>query len=108
MRCGRMWRRVRYGSSAMVAAAIAAAGVLASCGESDSNKAAYQACLASGKRPASRVANAQLAGIDKATFGLMQDSSISVNIPYTLDGRNGVLQCSVLKQQDGSLKNQFE
>jgi hypothetical protein len=82
---------------------------LAACGGGGAaEKAAYDGCLASGKKPGSKVAAAQFGAQDKATFGFMQDSSINVRIPYTLNGQPGVWECSMVKQSDGTYKNQFD
>ncbi|MGE0095302.1 MAG: hypothetical protein AB7M05_10310 [Alphaproteobacteria bacterium] len=81
---------------------------LAACGGSDNNKNAYEACIASGKRAGSPTEKAEFAPMDKAEFAGMQDSSIAVIVPYKLDGQDGKLQCSIVKNQDGTFKNQLE
>jgi len=81
---------------------------LAACGGGDNNKSAYEACVASGKRAGAPTEKAEFAAMDKATFAGMQDSSIAVIVPYKLDGQDGKLQCSIVKNQDGTFKNQLE
>lgn len=82
--------------------------VLASCGGGDNNKGAYEACVASGKRAGAATEKAEFAPMDKAEFAGMQDSSIAVIVPYKLDGQDGKLQCSIVKNQDGTFRNQSE
>ena len=81
---------------------------LAACGGGGDNKNAYEACVASGKRAGSPTEKAEFAPMDKASFAGMQDSSIAVIVPYKLDGQDGKLQCSIVKNQDGTFKNQLE
>jgi hypothetical protein len=81
---------------------------LAACGGNDNNKNAYEACVASGKRAGAPTEKAEFAAMDKAEFAGMQDSSIAVIVPYKLDGQDGKLQCSIVKNQDGTFKNQLE
>lgn len=81
---------------------------LAACGGSDNNQKAYETCVASGKRAGTPTEKAEFAPMDKASFAGMQDSSIAVIVPYKLDGQDGKLQCSIVKNQDGTFKNQLE
>jgi hypothetical protein len=82
---------------------------LAACGEGGKDdKLAYDGCVASAKKPGSKAANAALADQKSSTFGYMQDSSINVRIPYEQAGQKGTFECSMLKQADGSYKNQFD
>ncbi|MBI3514664.1 MAG: hypothetical protein HY060_11465 [Proteobacteria bacterium] len=84
-----------------------ALGIAACGGASKDDKVAYEGCIASAKKPGSKVANATFAPQDKATFGYMQDSSINVRIPYEMGGQSGTHECSMLKQADGSYKDQL-
>lgn len=94
-----MRKRTSYGLVAIVAGvAFAAAG----CGKNENNQKAYDACIASAKTPGGQLEKAEFAPIDKAQIAGMQDASIAVNISYTLDGQTGMLQCSVVKQKDGT------
>lgn len=90
---------------------LAALGALAlggaACGGAKDDKAAYEGCLVSAKKAGSKVAGATFAPIDKVTFGYMQDSSINVRIPYEMGGQSGVQECIMLKQPDGSYKDQL-
>lgn len=81
----------------------------AACGEGSGkeDKVAYDGCVASAKK-AAKTANATLGDQKASTFGYMQDSSITVRIPYELAGQKGTYECSMLKQSDGSYKNQFD
>lgn len=81
---------------------------LAACGGNDNNEKAYEACIASGKRSGAPTEKAEFAPMDKAEFAGMQDSSIAVIVPYKLDGQDAKLQCSIVKNQDGTFKNQLE
>lgn len=93
------------------AAAVLAVGLLAfACGEGSGkeDKLAYDGCVASAKKPGSKAANATLGDQKSSTFGYMQDSSITVRIPYEQAGQKGTFECSMLKQSDGSYKNQFD
>ncbi len=97
--------RVRH-----VLMAAAATAALAACGEGSgkNDQLAYDGCVASAKRPGSRIANATLADQKSSTFGYMQDASITVRIPYELAGQKGTYECSMLKQADNTYKNQFD
>lgn len=88
----------------------AAAAALAACGEGSgkNDQLAYDGCIASAKKAGSRVANATFGDQKSSTFGYMQDSSITVRIPYELAGQKGTHECSMLKQADNSFKNQFD
>lgn len=91
-----------------IAASTVLSLTLAACGGSDNNKSAYEACVTSGKRAGAPTEKAEFAPMDKAEFAGMQDSSIAVIVPYKLDGQDGKLQCSIVKNQDGTFKNQLE
>jgi hypothetical protein len=90
--------------------AVAAVGALAACGEGSGkdDQLAYAGCAASAKKPGSKVANATLADQKSSTFGYMQDSSITVRIPYEQGGQKGTYECSMVKQSDNTYKNQFD
>lgn len=92
----------------LVAAVTAFSLSLTACGGDDNNKKAYEACVASGKRAGVPTEKAEFAPMDKAEFAGMQDSSIAVIVPYKLDSQDGKLQCSIVKNQDGTFKNQLE
>ena len=77
------------------------------CGDRANDRAAYDACLADGKKSGSPIAQASFSSFEQTTFGYMQDASINVRIPYDLAGKKGVLECSMVKQQDGTFKNQL-
>jgi hypothetical protein len=96
-------------TSSFIAVLGLAALAVTACGQGGGkeDKAAYEGCVRDAKKPNSKVANASFAAQDKATFGYMQDSSITVRIPYQLDGKQGTLECSMVKQSDGSYKDQF-
>ena len=91
----------------MAALATVAVGVAACGSGSKDDKVAYDGCIASGKKAGSKVAAATFAAQDKTTFGYMQDSSINVRIPYEMDGKSGVHECSMIKQSDGTYKDQL-
>jgi hypothetical protein len=90
----------------LVLIAGAAALTLIACGKNESNQKAYEACIASAKAPGSPTEKAEFAPLEKAQIAGMQDASIAVNIPYTLDGQSSLLQCSVMKEKDGTFKVQ--
>ena len=98
-------RRIRY--AVMAAAAVTA---LAACGEGagKDDKLAYEGCVNSAKKPGSKAANATLGDQKSSTFGYMQDSSITVRIPYEQGGRKAMFECSMIKQADNTYKNQFD
>lgn len=92
-----------------MALAIAAGALLVACGQGGKDdKLAYDGCILSAKKPGSKAANATLGDQKSATFGYMQDSSITVRIPYEQGGQKGTFECSMVKQPDGSYKNQFD
>jgi hypothetical protein len=95
---------------ARAAGALAIALLAGACGEGSgkNDELAYAGCAASAKKPGSKAANATLGDQKAATFGYMQDSSITVRIPYEQGGQKGTFECSMLKQSDGSYKNQFD
>ena len=97
------YRTFRYGVGVA-----ALALVVTACGPSENNKLAYEGCIASAKKPGSKIASAQFATMDQAQTAGMQDSSIAVNVSFTLDGKTGLLQCSMIKQKDGAFRNQLE
>ena len=96
--------------SVRLAGAVAVALFAAACGEGSGkeDKLAYDGCAASAKKPGSKAANAVLGDQKASTFGYMQDSSITVRIPYEQAGQKGTFECSMVKQSDGSYKNQFD
>jgi hypothetical protein len=78
----------------------------AACGDSgENNKKAYDACVAWAKTQ-EKFANAEFAAQDKAQIAGMQDSSIAVVIPVKIAGQDDRVQCSIVKQQDGTFANQ--
>lgn len=91
-----------------IVASTALSLAITACGGSENNQKAYEACVASGKRAGVPTEKAEFAPMDKAEFAGMQDSSIAVIVPYKLDGQDGKLQCSIVKNQDGTFKNQLE
>lgn len=99
--------QARFGRMLAVAVATAA---LAACGEGSGkdDKLAYDGCAASAKKPGSKAASATLGDQKSSTFGYMQDSSITVRIPYEQGGQKGTFECSMVKQADGSYRNQFD
>jgi hypothetical protein len=101
---------IRYKHPACAAGAIAMAMFAAACGEGSGkdDKLAYDGCVVSAKKPGSKAANATLGDQKASTFGYMQDSSITVRIPYELAGQKGTYECSMLKQADNTYKNQFD
>jgi hypothetical protein len=101
---------LQYKVLCQMTVAIALAACAAGCeqGGNKDDKLAYDGCVASAKKPGSKVANATLGDQKASTFGYMQDSSITVRIPYEQAGQKGTFECSMLKQADGSYKNQFD
>src|SRR4051812_34773190 len=95
-------------SSLAIAAGLAMVA-LVGCGQGGGkdDKLAYEGCVRDAKKPTSKVAKANFAAQEKATFGYMQDSSITVRVPYDLDGKQGTHECSMVKQADGTYKDQF-
>jgi hypothetical protein len=92
---------------AVAASAGIALAVTAGCGDRSNDRAAYEGCLGEAKQAGAPTAGATFASFEQATFGYMQDSSINVRIPYELAGKKGVYECSMMKQQDGTFKNQL-
>lgn len=85
----------------------AAAALLAGCGDKKDEKAAYAACIEYSKQPTSKVAKAEFGSYENTKFFFTQDSAIAVRVPYKLDGKDGIQECIMVKQQDGSLKSQI-
>jgi hypothetical protein len=90
--------------STKAALALAAAALLAACGNSEKfNRAAYEVCLADAKKPGSPLANATFATFEKSNFASSTgDDNFRVNIPYELGGQKALFQCIAEKKQDGS------
>ena len=97
---------LRRTSCGLVAIATGLNFAVAGCGKSENNQKAYDACIASAKVPGGKLEKAEFTPFEKAQFAGMQDASIAVNIPYTLDGQTGLLQCSIVKQKDGTFTAQ--
>jgi hypothetical protein len=88
----------------LIGCAVAAALVLAACGERKDDRAAYAACLADAKKDA-KIATASFVEFEKANIQASTgDAGIRVNIPYQLDGKPGLFQCIADKQTDGTYK----
>jgi hypothetical protein len=94
------------GRNAFLFVALAAAGLLAACGQSEKfNRAAFEVCLADAKKPGSRLASATFEAFEKATIGSSTgDDYFRVSIPYVLNGQPGHLQCLAEKLRDGTFK----
>ena len=89
------------------ASALALALVLAGCAKGKDEQAAYDVCLAAAKQDP-KYAKATLAPKEKANIQASTgDSGIRVNIPYELDGKQGLYQCIPDKQTDGTYKVTF-
>lgn len=99
----------RKGEAARFLAALACVALLAGCGGSEEmNKKAYEACLASGKAPGSKVAEAKFEAFENAkVVGSTGEEELRVSIPYELAGRKDMHQCIVQRQRDGSFKTVF-
>jgi hypothetical protein len=91
----------------LVLGAAALTFLTSACGDRANDRAAYEGCLTDGKKAGSKAAQATFESFEKTTFGYMQDASINVRIPYELAGNKGVHECSMVKQNDGSFKNQL-
>jgi hypothetical protein len=74
-------------------------------GGSESNKKAYEACVAWAKKQ-EKYAAAELAPLDKSQIAGMQDSSIAVVIPAKVAGADAKIECSVIKNQDDTMSVQ--
>ncbi|MFN0041916.1 MAG: hypothetical protein ACKVSF_01740 [Alphaproteobacteria bacterium] len=86
--------------------ALAFALILAACGGGgENNKKAYEACVNWAKKQ-EKYAGVEPAAQDKAEFAGMQDASIAVIIPAKIGDQDAKIQCSVVKNQDGSFSVQ--
>ena len=88
---------------------VAAVGalVLAGCGRSAQDKAAYDACLEAAKKDP-KLASAKLASFeDSKITGSTGEEEIRVNIPYEQDGKKAIFQCIAQKQTNGTFKVVF-
>ena len=89
------------------ASALALAFVLAGCAKGKDEQAAYDVCLAAAKNDP-KYAKATLAPKEKSNIQASTgDAGIRVNIPYELEGKNGLYQCIADKQADGTYKVTF-
>ena len=105
MAIGQILASSAFGRIAIMACA--AAAILVGCGEKKDEKAAYAACIEYSKKPTSKVAKAEFGTYEMTKFFFTQDSAIAVRVPYKLDGKDGVQECIMVKQQDGSFKSQI-
>mgnify|MGYP003393939465 CR=1 FL=1 len=89
--------------------ALLVAATLGGCGQSEKfNRAAYDVCLATAKKPGSNIAGAKFVAFEGAKVtSSTGDDQFRVNIPYELDGKPGLFQCIAEKNQDGSFKAVF-
>ncbi len=74
-------------------------------GGGEANKKAYEACVAWAKKQ-EKYAAAEMAPQDKSQIAGMQDSSIAVVIPAKVAGEDAKIECSVVKNQDGTMSVQ--
>jgi hypothetical protein len=90
-----------------LAVAGAVALTLAGCAKGKDEQLAYDVCLAAAKKDG-KFAKASFAAKEQSNIQASTgDSGIRVNIPYELDGKNGLYQCIADKQIDGSYKVTF-
>ena len=91
----------------LMGGAIALGLLLGGCAKGKDEQLAFDVCLAAAKKDGK---------FAKAAFGTQAqtniqastgDSGIRVNIPYELEGKNGLYQCIADKQTDGSYKVTF-
>jgi hypothetical protein len=81
--------------------------ILGGCAQGQDEQAAYEVCLAAGKKDAKLGKAAFVARAQANIQGSTGDSGIRVNIPYELDGQKGLYQCIAEKQTDGTYKVAF-
>lgn len=80
---------------------------LAGCARGKDDKAAYDVCIAAAKKEP-KYAQAKFASQEKSNIQASTgDADIRVNIPYELEGKNGLYQCIAAKQIDGTYKVAF-
>ena len=80
---------------------------LAGCAKGKDEQLAYDVCLQAAKKDA-KFAKADFATKEKSNIQASTgDSGIRVNIPYELEGKNGLYQCIADKQRDGNYKVTF-
>ena len=87
-------------------AAVVSVALLGACGNSEKfNRAAYEVCLADGKKAGSNVANATFASFENSKVASSAgDDLFRVNIPYEMNGQKGLFQCIAEKKADGTFK----
>jgi|GEM_PF-1094262 len=91
-------------SAAFATAAFSLTLLLAACGGSKDDQAAYDVCIVSAKAD-KNVGKAAFAAKEQSNIqGSTGDAGIRVNIPYELDGKKGLFQCIAEKQTDGKFK----
>jgi hypothetical protein len=90
-----------------VAGALGLALGLSGCARGKDDQVAYDVCLAAAKKDP-KYANAAFATREKSNIQASTgDAGIRVNIPYELDGKNGLYQCIADKQSSGDYKVTF-
>lgn len=90
-----------------VASALALALALGACAQGKDDQAAYDVCMEAAKKDP-KYAKATFATKEKSNIQASTgDADIRVNIPYELDGKNGLYQCIAAKQIDGTYKVAF-
>jgi len=81
-----------------------AVSLLAGCGKGKDEQLAYGVCLAAAKKEP-HFAKAVFAAQEKSTIQASTgNAAIRVNIPYELEGKQGVYQCIADKQPDGTYR----
>jgi hypothetical protein len=86
---------------------MALALALAGCAKGKDEQMAYDVCLAAAKKDP-KFAKATFATKEKTNIQASTgDAGIRVNIPYEMEGKNGLYQCIADKQNDGTYKVTF-
>lgn len=80
-----------------------AVSLLAGCGKGKDEQLAHGVCLAAAKKEP-HFAKAVFGTAEKSNFQASGNAAIRVNIPYELEGKQGLYQCSADKQADGTYR----